>query len=110
MLHVMHVPVQAELQQTPCTQKPEAQSAPTPDGHRPPMGILPQLMATHVLPVTHSLVIVHDVRHVVPDVAHVYGVHEFMVGGRQTPAPSHVRADDSVEPVQLGPAQAVPAA
>lgn len=69
--HVMHVPVQAELQHTPCTQKPDAQSDPTPEGHRPPMGILPQLMATHVLPVTHSLVVAHVVRHVVPDVAHV---------------------------------------
>jgi hypothetical protein len=62
------------------------------------MGILPQLMATHVLPVTHSLVIVHDVRHVVPDGAHVYGVHEFMVGGRHMPAPSQLRADDSRRP------------
>ena len=68
---LMHVPVHAELQHTPCTQKPDAQSDPTPDGHRPPMGILPQLMATHVLPVTHSLVIVHDVRQAVPDVAQV---------------------------------------
>lgn len=110
VLHVMHVPVHAELQHTPPTQKPDAQSDPTPDGHRPPMGILPQLMATHVLPVTHSLVIEHDVRQVVPAVAQVYGVHEFMVGGRHMPAPSHVRADDNVDPVQLGPPQAVPAA
>ena len=71
LLHAMHVPVHAVLQHTPCTQKPDAQSAPTPDGHRPPMGILPQLMATHVLPVTHSLVIVHVVRQLVPDVAQV---------------------------------------
>jgi len=33
-----------------------------------------------------------------------------MVGGRHTPAPSHVRADDNVDPVQLGPPHAVPAA
>ena len=70
-LHVMHVPVHAVLQHTPCTQKPDAQSELTPDGHRPPMGILPQLMATHVLPVTHSLLVAHIVRQVVPDVAHV---------------------------------------
>ena len=62
VLQVMHVPVHAELQHTPCTQKPDAQSEFTPDGHRPPMGILPQLMATHVLPVTHSLLVAHVVR------------------------------------------------
>jgi hypothetical protein len=71
VLQLVHVPVQAELQHTPCTQNPDAQSDPTPDGHRPPIGILPQLMATHVLPVTHSLVVAHDVRHVVPEVAQV---------------------------------------
>jgi len=71
VLHAMHVPVHAVLQHTPCTQKPDAQSVPTPDGHRPPMGILPQLMATHVLPVTHSLVAAHVVRHAVPAAAHV---------------------------------------
>jgi hypothetical protein len=69
--HDMQVPVQAALQQTPCAQKPDAQSDPRPDGQAPPIGILPQLMATQVFPDVHSLVAPHIVRHAVPDVAHV---------------------------------------
>jgi hypothetical protein len=37
-------------------------------------------------------------------------VHWLVVAARQTPAPSHVRGDDSVDPVQLAAPQAVPAA
>jgi hypothetical protein len=110
VLQVVHVPVQAVLQQMPSTQKPDAQSVPTPDGHGPPIGILPQLMAVHVLPDVHSLVAEHVVRQLVPDVAQVYGAHEFVIAGRHIPAPSHVRAADSVDPVQLWAAQLVPAA
>jgi hypothetical protein len=50
----MHVPVQAELQQTLLTQKFDAQSELMPDGQEPPIGIFPQLMATQVLPATQS--------------------------------------------------------
>ena len=52
--HDTHVPVQAMLQQMLFTQFPDWQSVPTPDGHEPPIGILPQLMATQVLPVVQS--------------------------------------------------------
>jgi hypothetical protein len=37
-------------------------------------------------------------------------VQELVVAGRHTPAPSHDRADDSVDPVQLAPPHAVPIA
>jgi hypothetical protein len=58
----MQVPVQAELQQTLLTQKFDAQSEPIPDGHAPPIGIFPQLMATQVLPATQSAAeVVHEV-------------------------------------------------
>jgi hypothetical protein len=60
--HDMHVPVQAVLQQTLFTQWPDAQSESSPDEQVPPIGILPQLMLTQVLPVVQSLaVVVHDV-------------------------------------------------
>jgi hypothetical protein len=52
--HDMHVPVQALLQQMLFTQKPDAQSEFTPDGQEPPIGILPQLMFTQVLPDVQS--------------------------------------------------------
>jgi hypothetical protein len=60
--HDMQVPVQAELQQTLLTQKFDAQSEFSPDGHAPPIGIFPQLMVTQVLPATQSAAeVVHEV-------------------------------------------------
>jgi hypothetical protein len=63
--HDMQVPVQALLQQTLLTQNPESQSELTPLGQAPPMGILPQLLLTHVLPLVHWDVAVQVVRHAV---------------------------------------------
>jgi hypothetical protein len=105
----IHVPVQALLQQMLFTQKPEAQSEFTPDGHEPPIGILPQLMLTQLLPVVQSAAeVVHDILHA--PVPHWYGAHELVVAGRQTPFPSQDRGDDRVEPVQLAAPQFVFAA
>ena len=59
--HDMQVPVQAVLQQTLLTQFPDAQSVPEPDGHEPPIGILPQLMLTQVFPVVQSAAVVVQV-------------------------------------------------
>jgi hypothetical protein len=107
--HDMHVPVQAELQQTLLTQKFDAQSEFTPDGQAPPIGIFPQLMATQVLPATQSAAeVVHEVLQA--PVPQRYGVQELVVAGRHTPAPSHDRGDDSVDPVQLAAPHAVPTA
>ena len=67
--HDTQVPVQAELQQTLLTQNPESQSEFIPLGQAPPIGILPQLLLTHVLPLVHWVVAVQVVRHVaVPQV------------------------------------------
>lgn len=110
-VHDMHVSsVHARLQHTPCTQKPEAQSDPIPDGHAPPIGILPQLMFTHVFPDVHWLVIMQSRRHAVPPGLHVKGAHVSIVGGLHMPMPSHDRADDSVKFMQVWLPQAVPAA
>jgi hypothetical protein len=104
----MHVPVQALLQQTLFTQCPDAQSASRPDAQVPPIGILPQLELTQLLPAVQSLAVeVHDVLHA--PVPHWYGAHELVVAARQVPKPSHDRGDDSVDPVQLAAPHAVPA-
>ena len=57
----MHVPPHALLQQMLFTQNPDAQSPPMPDGQLPPIGILPQLLATHVLPDVQSAVVLVQV-------------------------------------------------
>jgi hypothetical protein len=104
----MQVPVQAVSQQMLLTQLPDAQSMPTPDGQAPPIGILPQLIIVQVLPLVHSVEVEHIVRHAF--VPQVYGAHELVVAARHMPMPSHVRGDDSVDPVQLAAPQLVPAA
>jgi hypothetical protein len=107
--HDMHVPVHALLQQTLLTQNPDAQSELSPEEHVPPIGIFPQLMATQVLPVVQSAAVVEQVVLHAP-VPHWYGTHELVVAGRQAPAPSHDRGDDSVDPVQLAAPHGVPTA
>jgi hypothetical protein len=104
----MHVPVQALLQQTLLTQKLDAQSEFIPDGHMPPIGILPQLMFVQVLPLVHSVDVEHVVRHAF--VPQVKGAHGLVVAARHVPIPSQVRGDESVDPVQLAAPQFVPAA
>jgi hypothetical protein len=62
--HDWHVPVQALLQQMLFTQCPDAQSASSPDAQVPPIGILPQLMLTHMFPEVQSAVLLaQDVLH-----------------------------------------------
>jgi len=107
--HDMQVPVHAMLQQTLLTQNPDAQSLFSPDEHVPPIGILPQLMATQVLPLVQSVaVVVHVVLHA--PVPHMYGAQGLVVAARHTPLPSQERADDSIEPVQLAAPHDVPTA
>ena len=54
-----------------------------------------------------SLLVPHEVAQ---DVApHRYGAQEAVVAARQVPAPSHLRACVSVEPVQVSLVQPVPA-
>jgi hypothetical protein len=106
--HDEQAPAQALLQQTLATQYPDAQSEFMPDGHAPPIGILPQLIIVQVLPAVHSVEVEQVVRHAA--VPQVNGAHELVVAVRHVPMPSHDRGDDSVEPVQLAAPQFVPAA
>ncbi len=103
--HDMHVPVQAVSQQTPCAQKPDWQEAAAVQAA--PGGSLPQLPLVQTLGETQSALVVQVALHAA--VAQVNGSHMAVVAGRQVPAPSQVRAWVSVEPVQDGEPQDVPA-
>jgi len=99
------VPVQAVSQQTPCAQKPETQDAAAVQAA--PGGSLPQLPLLQTLGETQSLSPEHVALQAM--LAQVNGSHLAVVAGRQVPAPSQVRACVSVEPVQDGDPQVVPA-
>jgi hypothetical protein len=105
--HDMQVPVQAELQQTPCAQNPEAHALARVQAA--PGGSLPQLMVV-VLQVLGETQSVFEAQVVLQaPVPHSNGSHMAVVAARQVPAPSQVRPDVSVEPVQDAEPQAVPA-
>jgi hypothetical protein len=101
----MHVPVQAVSQQKPCAQKPDWQDAAAVQAA--PGGSLPQLPLVQTLGETQSVLLVHVVLHAA--VAQVNGSHMAVVAGRQVPAPSQMRPCVSVDPVQDGDPQEVPA-
>jgi hypothetical protein len=98
--------VQAVEQQKPWAQKPELHSAAAPQAA--PMGFLPQLPPMQVLGDVQSELAVHDVLHAL--VPHTYGSHEAVVTAAQVPVPLQVRAGVNVVPLQVAPAQTVPAA
>jgi len=104
--HDWHVPPQAELQQTPCAQKPEAHSPPAPQAT--PLLFLAQLPPMHVNGDTQSASIVQVVRQAAP--LQAYGLHMDVVAVWQVPLPLHERDDVSVEPVQVAAAHCVPVA
>ena len=101
----MQISVQAVSQQTPWAQKPETQDAAAVQAA--PGGSLPQLPLLQTFGDTQSLSPAHVALQAV--LAQVNGSHLAVVAGRQVPAPSQVRACVSVEPVQDGDPQAVPA-
>ena len=96
----------AELQQTPCAQKPDIHSPPAPQAT--PIPFLVQLPPMQVLGDTHSASTVQVLRQAAPPQA--YGSHVDVVAAWQVPLPLHDRVDVSVEPVQLAAAHCVPAA
>jgi len=104
--HDWQVPPHAELQQTPCAQKPDRHSPPTPQAT--PAAFWAQLPPMQVNGATQSALTVHVVRQAVA--LHVYGLHIDVVAVWQVPVPLHDRAAVSVEPVQLAAAQVVPEA
>ena len=94
------------LQQTPCSQKPDLHWAAV--VQVAPGGSLPQLDPTQAFGDAQSALLAQSVRQAVP-APQTKGSHIEVVAGRQTPAPSQVRAEVIVEPVQDAPAQVVPA-
>ena len=97
-VHAVQVPVQALLQQTPLTQKPDRQALPVAQGW--PKFSLPQLPAAQVAGAVQSVLAVQVVLQA-PFVPHPQGSHKVDVTVLQLPAPSHMRGGVSTSPVQL---------
>ena len=102
----LHVPVQAELQQTPWTQNVETHSAPAEQVE--PGGFLPQLPLMQVLGDTQSAFVAQTTPHALV-VPHLNGSHMEFVPALQSPLPSQVPADVSFDPVHDGGMHCVPA-
>ena len=83
------VPVQLELQQTPCWQRPDAHSVPP--AHVVPSGFFVHWPALQMLGAMQSLSVVHVVRHV-PLVLHANAPHEIAAAAAQVPDPLQVRS------------------
>ena len=94
--HDRHVPVHAVAQQTPVTQKPDAQSLAA--AQAAPGGFGPQLPFTHAAPPTQSALLVQDARQLSPLALHMYAPHESEAALPHMPAPSQRAAWLTVEP------------
>jgi hypothetical protein len=103
-LHALHASVQAELQQTPCAQNPEAHSPPA--LHSAPGGFLPHELFRQRLGGTQSLSLVQPVKQALP--LQVYGLHVRAGVGVQRPAASQVAASVKRSIAQLGGPHLVP--
>jgi hypothetical protein len=104
--HDLHVVEHAVAQQTLCAQMPLVQSVAAVQAA--PLGRLVQTPPEQMFGDTQSASAVHVALQA--PVPHTNGSHIDVVAAWQAPVPSHVRADVSVEPVQLAVAQLVPAA
>jgi hypothetical protein len=76
--------------------------------HDAPGGSLPQLLFMQMFGVAQSALVAQSMRHELL-VAQRNGSHIDVEAGRQRPEPSQVRAEVSVDPVQVAVAQVVPA-
>jgi hypothetical protein len=106
--HDMHVPVQAELQQKPCAQKPEPHSLLP--AQAPPIGRLPQLALTQTLLALQSLLVEQVMLHAPPLAAHEYGAQSCWVPTTHAPPPLQRLASVCVAPLQVPEPQTVPVA
>jgi hypothetical protein len=109
--HEVQFAVQAELQQTPCAQKPELQEALVVQVE--PSDSRPQLVPMQVAGAVQSVLEVAGVQVFLQSllvVSHANGVHNVEVTVWQFPAPSQVRAGVKVELGQVAAAHTVPAA
>src|SRR6266478_6407432 len=105
-VQLWQAPPQALLQQTPSTQKPEAQSAAF--MQRPPSCLGPQLWFTQAIPAVQSASVMHD--GLQAPFAHLKGVQSCSPGGLQVPRPSQVPGVFRRSPAQDGNTHTVSAA
>jgi hypothetical protein len=98
---------QPVAQQTPCSQKFDAQSAAA--VHGAPADSLAQIVPLQTLPGEQSALVAHFVRQV-PAVPHRYGKQFCRPGERQAPAALHWPGKVSVEPAQVAAMHRVPTA
>jgi hypothetical protein len=87
--HDRQVPVQLELQQTPCWQRPEAHSPPP--EHAVPSGFKVHWPALQMLGELQSALVVHVVRQVALELQ-LYAPQEIGAAVWQVPVPLHVRS------------------
>src|SRR5262245_17879890 len=99
------VPVQLELQQTPCWQRPDAHSVPPVQAV--PSGFFVHWPALQMLGETQSLSAVQVVRQV-PAGPQLKAPQETCVAAWQVPVPLQVRSGVYVAALQVAPAQTVP--
>jgi hypothetical protein len=104
--HDWQVPLHAESQQTPCAQKPDRHSPPTPQAT--PAAFWAQLPPMQVNGGTQSASTVQVLRQAPAPQA--YGSHMDVVAVWQVPLPLHERVEVSVEPAQVAAAHCVPEA
>jgi len=97
-LQVVQVPVQALLQQTPPTQKPDWQALGVAQAW--PTASFPQLAAAQVAGAVQSLLAAQVVLHT-PFVPQPQGSHRVEVTVLQLPVPSQVRAGVATSPTQV---------
>jgi hypothetical protein len=106
--HDRQTPPHAVAQQTPSTQKPEAQSAAA--AHAAPGGFGPQLPFVHTAPPTQSALLVQSERQVRAAPSHMYGPQESVDEVPHAPAPLQRAAWETVDPLQDDARQIAPAA
>jgi hypothetical protein len=88
LLQVWQVPSQALMQHTPSAQKPLSHSGPVVHGR--PIGTLPQLLLTQVLPFAHWLLLLQTRTHWL--FSHLDGLHGRATPFTQVPSPSQTPA------------------
>ena len=97
--HDMQVPVQLELQHTPCWQNPDAHSVRLAQAR--PSGFFVHVPPLQTLGATQSASTVQLTLHTLLVVSQTKAPHDDVLAARHIPLPSQVRAAVNVDPVQL---------
>ncbi len=106
-LQLTQAPVQALLQQTPSTQKPDAHWLAS--VQLVPVICLPQLPLRHLIPGAQSPSDAQRVTQALAAVSQPNGAQIFTAPATQLPAPSHVRIPPTEAPLQVPAWQTLPA-